>query len=169
MSNLGTLYEEDPTLCDYAEAARWFRKAADAGDAAAMVDLGALFVHGQGVAKDPGQGAEWFRKAAALGNRNGMRNLGALHAGGRGVPLDLAKAVALFRQAAAAGDPESMSNLGTLYARGGEAFAAEITAALMQAAGLDGDAVRLDSWGTASVDAGPALPALCGVNREHVS
>jgi len=40
---------------------------------------------------------------------------------------------------------------GELFASGGAAFAAEITEALKRAAGLEGGAVRLDSWGTASV------------------
>lgn len=38
-----------------------------------------------------------------------------------------------------------------LYARGGANFAEEITEALKRAAGVEGDAVRLDTWGTASV------------------
>jgi hypothetical protein len=41
--------------------------------------------------------------------------------------------------------------MGGLYAAGGEEFAAEITEALRRAAGSDGAAVRLDTWGTASV------------------
>ena len=40
---------------------------------------------------------------------------------------------------------------GELYASGGADFAAQITEALKRAAGMDGEAVRLDSWGTASV------------------
>jgi len=40
---------------------------------------------------------------------------------------------------------------GELYAAGGEAFAMEIAEALKRAAGVDGVAVRLDSWGSASV------------------
>ena len=40
---------------------------------------------------------------------------------------------------------------GELYASGGEDFAARITEALKAAAGLESGAVRLDSWGTASV------------------
>jgi hypothetical protein len=40
---------------------------------------------------------------------------------------------------------------GDLYAVGGEAFAMEIAEALKKAAGADGEAVRLDSWGSASV------------------
>lgn len=40
---------------------------------------------------------------------------------------------------------------GEVYASGGADFAAEITEAIRQAAGVEGEAVRLDSWGTASV------------------
>lgn len=40
---------------------------------------------------------------------------------------------------------------GSEYAYGGEDFAARVTEALMAAAGRDGEAVRLDTWGTASV------------------
>jgi len=40
---------------------------------------------------------------------------------------------------------------GELYVAGGEDLAAAIGAALKRAAGRDGDAVRLDTWGTASV------------------
>ncbi|MBT8487232.1 MAG: DUF4384 domain-containing protein [Gemmatimonadetes bacterium] len=40
---------------------------------------------------------------------------------------------------------------GEVYASGGVDLAAEITEAIEQAAGVEGDAVRLDNWGTASV------------------
>lgn len=40
---------------------------------------------------------------------------------------------------------------GAVFAQGGADFASEITEALKVAAGAEGDAVRLDSWGTASV------------------
>lgn len=40
---------------------------------------------------------------------------------------------------------------GEIYALGGADFAEEIARAIKDAAGRDGDAVRLDSWGTASV------------------
>ena len=40
---------------------------------------------------------------------------------------------------------------GEVYASGGADFAAEITEAIRQAAGIEGEAVRLESWGTASV------------------
>jgi TPR repeat protein len=38
---------------DYIEAANWFRKAADQGNADAQTSLGVLYVNGQGVPKCP--------------------------------------------------------------------------------------------------------------------
>ncbi len=40
---------------------------------------------------------------------------------------------------------------GEVYARGGAELAEEIAAALRRAAGMDGEAVRLGTWGTSSV------------------
>ena len=49
------------------QAEQWYRKAADAGDAAAMVNLAALF-RKQGKEDQAGQ---WYRKAADAGRRDG--------------------------------------------------------------------------------------------------
>ncbi len=48
---------------------QWYRKAADAGDADAMVNLGALLTE-QG---EEDQAAQWYRKAAEAGHRDGGR------------------------------------------------------------------------------------------------
>jgi len=56
------------------QAVQWFRKAADAGDADAMNNLGALLAE-QGKKE---QAAQWFRKAADAGDAAAMNNLGAL-------------------------------------------------------------------------------------------
>jgi TPR repeat protein len=37
---------------DYGEAMRWYRKAADQGDATAQAAIGWLYEHGEGVAQD---------------------------------------------------------------------------------------------------------------------
>jgi Sel1 repeat len=51
---------------DYAGAAGWYRRAADAGDARAMVDLASLYDRGLGVARDPRAAYELLRRAAGL-------------------------------------------------------------------------------------------------------
>jgi tetratricopeptide (TPR) repeat protein len=56
------------------EAVQWYRKAADAGDAAAMFNLGAL-LRKQG---KEDQAEQWYRKAADAGNADAMVSLRAL-------------------------------------------------------------------------------------------
>ena len=67
---------------DYIEAARWFRRAADLGEATAMYSLGNLYMSGSGVTKDYGETVRWYRKAADLGDVNAMDALAALFING---------------------------------------------------------------------------------------
>ena len=52
---------------DYAEAVRWYRKAAEQGNANAQYNLGLMYEEGLGVAKDGAEAMRWFRKAAEQG------------------------------------------------------------------------------------------------------
>jgi len=47
-----------------AEAVRWYRMAADQGDAAAQNNLGTMYREGRGTTLDHGAALEWYRKAA---------------------------------------------------------------------------------------------------------
>ena len=42
----------------------WYRSAAERGDPYAQFNLGLLYKHGRGVARDDRQAAQWFLKAA---------------------------------------------------------------------------------------------------------
>jgi TPR repeat protein len=53
---------------EYAEAMRWFRKAADQGDAYAQANIGLLYENGLSVAQDYAEAMRWYRKAADQGN-----------------------------------------------------------------------------------------------------
>jgi TPR repeat protein len=55
---------------DAAEAARWYQKAADAGYALGMVNLGLLYENGLGVTKDAAEAKRWYRKAADAGRHS---------------------------------------------------------------------------------------------------
>ena len=88
---------------DMAQAAAWYRKAADAGSTAAMVNLGVCYVQGAGVSEDAAEASRWFAKAAELGDAVGMVRLAYRHLDGSGVPKDTAAAVALARRAVAVG------------------------------------------------------------------
>jgi hypothetical protein len=49
---------------DYAEAAKWYRMAADRGNAAGQYSLGSLYLNGQGVPQDYVLAYMWFNLAA---------------------------------------------------------------------------------------------------------
>ncbi len=53
---------------DLPERATWFRKAAEAGNADGMYELGILLYQGRGVAEDQGEARRWFQGAAKAGN-----------------------------------------------------------------------------------------------------
>ena len=52
----------------YAEAVKWYRKAAEQGDAVGQYNLGAMYSLGSGVQKDMAQATKWIRKAAEQGH-----------------------------------------------------------------------------------------------------
>ena len=55
---------------DNAQAALWWRKAAEQGDMNAQYALGSLYRYGQGVTQDYAQAAQWYLKAAEQGDTN---------------------------------------------------------------------------------------------------
>ena len=59
---------------DDAEAVRWFRLAADQGEAAAQYNLGVMYRDGDGVPEDIVLAYMWFNLAAAQGNENAQDN-----------------------------------------------------------------------------------------------
>jgi hypothetical protein len=50
---------------DYAEAMKWYRKGADAGDATGLNQAGWLIENGWGTTRDYAEATRWFQKAAA--------------------------------------------------------------------------------------------------------
>ena len=99
------------------EAISAYRKAADKGSTAAMVELGELFANGSGVAKDQAQARKLFERAAAAGNPHGATNLAALSGSG-GTPSDPAEARALLAKAAETNSAEAQFQLGLMNANG---------------------------------------------------
>ncbi len=77
---------------DAAEAAKWYLKSADRGDAGCQYNLGLMYLDGRGVPKDMGNAVKWWRKAADQGYVSAQFNLGAVYQHGDGVPADNAQA-----------------------------------------------------------------------------
>ena len=96
---------------DEDEAVKWFRKAADQGDAAAQCNLGNMYAEGRGVTKDEAEAVKWFRKAAERGHSPAQFNLGASYLFGQGVIKDPVQAHIWFNVAGAAGDEEARKQL----------------------------------------------------------
>ena len=63
---------------DYAEAVKWYRKAADQGEASAQFNLGKSYYNGDGVKKDYVEAVKWYRKAADQGDEEAKEKLESL-------------------------------------------------------------------------------------------
>jgi len=87
-----------------AKAVELFEKAATAGNPRAQVNLGILYLRGQGVPRDLVSARAWLEKAAAGGDPQAMYTLGrALDEGTDMVPADPVRAADLYRRAAEKG------------------------------------------------------------------
>ena len=64
---------------DYAEAAKWYRKAAEQGDTDAQYNLGVMYDNGRGVTQDYAEAAKWYRKGAEQGYADAQYNLGMMY------------------------------------------------------------------------------------------
>ncbi|MGA2147672.1 MAG: tetratricopeptide repeat protein [Bryobacteraceae bacterium] len=104
-NNLGLIYAHDAFLDDldqrevvpdpegrvpkdYAEAIRWFRQAAEQGNAKAQFSLAFRYEQGQEVPRNYAEAIRWYRKAAEQGEPHAQFNLGVMYAKGQGVPQD---------------------------------------------------------------------------------
>jgi len=94
------------------------RKQADAGDAKAQFNIGAMYENGSGVKQDYEEAARWYRKAAAMGDARAQYNLGIMHQNGFGVPRNDTEAVKWYRKAAMQGAASAQYNLGFMYLNG---------------------------------------------------
>jgi uncharacterized protein len=61
---------------DYAEAMKWYRKAAAQGEAGAQYSIGMMYDYGNGVPVDYAEAGRWYLKAADQGYSRAQRALG---------------------------------------------------------------------------------------------
>ena len=96
--DLGLCYEYGRGVTqDYYEAVKWFRKAAEQGDAYAQRNLGGCYYDGQGVTQDYYEAVKWYRKAAEQGNANAMSWMGYFFENGEGVTKNLHEAIRWYK------------------------------------------------------------------------
>ena len=63
---------------DYAEAARWYRKAAGQGNDRAQSSLGIMYFNGQGVAQDYVQSHMWMNLAASRASGDDQKRIAGI-------------------------------------------------------------------------------------------
>jgi hypothetical protein len=85
---LGLKFASSGVAQDFAQAADWYRKAADQSHALAQFNLAMMYAQGQGVARSDAESVIWFGKAARQGDAGAQFHLGkSCHrASLRGVP-----------------------------------------------------------------------------------
>ena len=114
-TGLAYLYEQGQGVPrDYAEAFRWYLKAAEKGDAIAQFNVGLLHFNGRGTKQDKTSGIIWIRKAAEQGPPRAQTLAAATYA----TSGDYAKALDLYRKAAENGDDQAQETLGFIYTSG---------------------------------------------------
>ncbi len=106
---------------DYAEAARWFGRAAEQDNADAQFFLGLSYSTGRGVQQDPERAVYWYRKAGEQGDVVAQFNLGVIYDKGRNtrqrhvITEDDAEAIHWYRRAAQQGYSMAQMNLALIY------------------------------------------------------
>jgi len=118
------------------EAIGLYRKAADAGDARAMVSLGLILEAGDGVPKDIGAANALYEKAAARGSADGAINLAVALMNGKGVEKNVTRAVALLRTASQGGSAIATYDLGVLAQQGAAGEPAQALDFFQRSSGL---------------------------------
>ena len=92
----------------YASGISALRGKAQAGDAAAQIELGGRLLMADGVARDPVEAQQWFRRAADKGSAEAQNSLGVMVSFGQGVKRDPVAGVRWFRLAGHADLPRTV-------------------------------------------------------------
>jgi TPR repeat protein len=122
---LGLAYESGSDIeKNYAEAVRWYRKAADSGDSGAQNNLGSMYGRGLGVQQDDAEAMKWYLRAATDDHPAAQSNIGFMYATGRAAigrgrtTPDPAEALNWYRKAATKNYAPAEFNLGLAYLHG---------------------------------------------------
>ena len=103
---------------DRAEAAKWYKLAADRGLAPAQYRLANLYEKANGVERNLSEAKRYYTLAAEQGNAGAMHNLAVLLASDAAGQPDFTAAAQWFIKASDLGVRDSQFNLAILYARG---------------------------------------------------
>lgn len=103
---------------NFAEAAKWYRQAAEKGFGPSCANLGRMYYLGEGVRQDYAEAVKWYRKGAEVGQAVAQNGLAVCYLNGRGIAKNPAEAVIWFRKAAEQGYALAQHSLGACYVNG---------------------------------------------------
>jgi tetratricopeptide (TPR) repeat protein len=127
-ANLGVMLT---TRGKYADAALWYKRAANMGIATAAYNLGTLYYNGQGFPQDYATAKHWFEAAATRNDPYAEFQLGMMYGNAKGVEADPAAELRWYTKAAQQGLPAAQYNLAVMY---------------HNAEGVDQDDVKAYAW-----------------------
>ena len=99
-------------------AFHWYRKAAEAGDANAMCNLGTMYLTGRGTSVNQENAVKWLKRAAEQNDANAMLKLAGLYQNGEGVTQNHKEALQWIRKAVRRGSIHAVASLGYCYQEG---------------------------------------------------
>lgn len=88
------------------------------GDVAAQLNVGLMYVRGEGVAQSYKEAAKWLRNPAEQGYELAQLTLGEIYDSGKGVDPDYKEAASWYLKAAEQGNALAQHRLGEMYAEG---------------------------------------------------
>lgn len=103
---------------NYADAVKWFEKAAGVGHKESEYCLGRAYYTGDGIEQNFGLAVSWYRKAAEQGYADAQNIIGDAYRDGNGVGQDYRQALEWYRKAADQGNAAAQNSLGDMYAGG---------------------------------------------------
>lgn len=100
------------------EEAKWFKIAAEQGDANAQLIMGVMYDQGEGVPQDDKEAVKWYKLAAEQGGAEAQYNLGMMYDQGEGAPQDDNEAFKWYKLSAEQGHASAQYNLGVMHYEG---------------------------------------------------
>ncbi len=103
---------------EYDKAVKYYRHAADSGNADAMYSLGEIYSEEEYNGVDYDESLRWYRKSAEAGNADAIAAIGAAYHMGQGVEQDYKEAMKWYKNADNLGSAIGTMGIGSLYLTG---------------------------------------------------